>query len=185
MSIRFPIAFLSLALVDLIALSGCSPSSPTPETTPVAKPEAGGSADAYNPHDMPITEEQKTQLRQEASEFPKAVAVIEDLRNATETETKSGIPENPYKAHQALDKADLVLQWLPEIARDSGVPKEHWETVNTTANALRTSFEKVHQNIDNKQDPDFASVAGEIDSQIAKLKEIAQTPPAAKGESQP
>ena len=58
-----------------------------------------------------------------------------------------------------MDQADLVLQWLPQIARDSGVPKEHWEEINTTANDLRTLFEKVHQNIDDQKHPDFASVA--------------------------
>ena len=69
-----------------------------------------------------------------------------------------------------------MLQWLPQVARDSGVAKEHWEEVNTAANELRTSFEKVHQNIDNKQDPNFGSVAQEIDQKIARLQEIAQAP---------
>ena len=43
------------------------------------------------------------------------------------------------------------------------------------ANDLRTLFEKVHQNIDNKQEPDFASVAGEIDQKIARLALTNQT----------
>jgi hypothetical protein len=134
---------------------------------------------------VPLNDEQKTQLREQASPFPQAVEVIKELRATTEEETKNGIPKAPFKVHQALDKADLVFQWLPEIARDSAVPKEHWEEITTTSNELRTLFEKVHQNIDSQKEPDFASVAGEIDQKIARLVEIAQAPPSAKSESQP
>ena len=107
------------------------------------------------------------------------VARIKELRNETEKETKDGIPTNPYVAHQALDKADLVLQWLPQVARDSGVAKEHWEEINTAANDLRTLFEKVHESIDNKQNPDFASVAPDMDEKLSRLEQIAQSPAAA------
>ena len=149
---------------------------------------AGGGAtataeaeDDYNPHDVPITEEQKAELRDQTAQFADAVATIKQFRDEIEQETAAGIPENPYKAHQALDKADLVLQWLPEIARNSGVAKEHWETVNTSANDLRTLFEQVHQNIDNKQDPNFAAVADEIDQKVAGLEEIAAAQPSDAG----
>ncbi len=96
------------------------------------------------------------------------------MRDAVERETQGGVPENPFEAHQALDKADIVVQWLPEIARDSGVAKEHWETITTAANELREHFDKVHQNIDNKVDPDFASVRQQMDAKIAELEAIAQ-----------
>ena len=79
---------------------------------------------------------------------------------------------------------DLVLQWLPEIARNCNVPKEHWEEINTAANDLRTLFEQVHQNIDNQQDPNFASVAEGIDEKIIRLQEIAQSEPAPTGEAE-
>jgi len=172
-------------LVGLTLSAGCSQNAPPPSAPVGESAAAQAPAEEYNPHDVPITEEQKQQLREQAGQFPKAVEVIKELRNATEEETKNGIPKDPYKAHQALDKADLVFQWLPEIARDSNVPKEKWEEVTTTANDLRTLFEKVHQNIDNKQEPDFASVAGEIDQKIAVLAKIAEAPPAAKSETQP
>jgi hypothetical protein len=166
-------------------LAGCSQSEPTPSAPSAQSPPAEAASGDYNPHDVPITEEQKKQLREQAGQFPKAVEVIKELRATTEEETKNGIPREPFKVHQALDKADLVFQWLPEIARDSAVPKEHWEEITTTANDLRTLFEKVHQNIDSKKEPDFASVAGEIDQKIARLAEIAQAQPAAKSEPQP
>ena len=112
------------------------------------------------------------ELREQAAEFADAVAMIKQLGDEVEQETSEGIPANPFKAHQALDKADLVLQWLPQIARDSGVAKEDWEAVNTSANELRTLLEQVHQNIDNKQDPDFAAVADTIAQELAELEKI-------------
>jgi hypothetical protein len=171
------IVFAIMLMMTVCFTTGCGQNTPKEG----AKANDGGkTAEAgkkeYNPHDVPITEEQKAQLKEDAATMKGAVAKIKDFRNATEAETKDGIPENPYKAHQALDQADLVLQWLPQIARDSGVAKEHWEEINTTANDLRTLFEKVHQNIDNQKLPDFASVAAAIDRKIARLEEIAQAP---------
>jgi len=178
MSVRVLVSCVSIAvLVGLTFVAGCGKTSPPP-SAPAESPVAESGADDYNPHDVPITEDQKKQLREQVGQFPNAIEVIKELRAATEEETKNGIPQDPYKAHQALDKADLVLQWLPEIARDAAVPKEHWEGINTTANDLRTLFEKVHQNIDNKQEPDFAAVADEIDQKIAVLAKIAPAKPA-------
>jgi hypothetical protein len=137
-------------------------------------PEAGGQSQEYNPHDVPITEEQKAQLKADTAQFGAAVEMTRELTNTIKEETKAGIPDNPYQAHQALDKADLVLQWLPHVARDSGMAKEHWEEINTTANQLRTLFENVHQRIDNRQDPDFASVENELNQMITRLDEIAK-----------
>ena len=116
----------------------------------------------------------KAQLKDDTAEFGDAVAKIKEFRDVTEKETQHGIPENPYETHQALDKADLVLQWLPQAARDTGVAKEHWEEINTAAHDLRALFDKIHQNIDNRQDPDFASVAPGLDQKITRLEQIAQ-----------
>lgn len=189
MSLRLPVSrdfcALASALVSLILMAGCNQSGtqPSSPSTDSAVDQAGEGD--YDPHDAPLTEEQKLQLREQADQFPKAVEMIKEFRTTTEEETKNGIPENPFNVHQALDRVDLILQWLPEIARDSDVPKEHWEEVTTTANDLRTLFEKVHQNIDNQQEPDFASVAGEIDEKIVRLAEIAQPQPSASSEPQP
>jgi hypothetical protein len=176
MSMRLSAALLlSFGVVAFGVLSGCS--QPSQEPTGVGEAPAAQEEDDYNPHDVPITEEQKTELREETAKFADAVATLKQFRGEIEEETAGGIPEDPYKAHQALDKADLLLQWLPETARNSGVPKEHWEAVNTSANDLRTLFEQVHQNIDEKQDPNFAAVAGDIDQKLAGLEEIAAAQP--------
>ena len=169
MNVRFPFVVLfSVTLVSLGFVVGCGEQD-------AAQPDSGGrQAEGVDPHDVPLTEEQKEQLREEAAKFADAVTKVKELRDAVERETQDGIPEDPFEAHQALDKADIVVQWLPEIARDSGVAKEHWETVNTAANELREAFDKVHQNIDNKVDPDFASVQQQMDARIAELEAIAQ-----------
>jgi hypothetical protein len=182
MSMRLPFAMLLIvAVAGAGLLAGCGQAKQDQAAKGGGEKPAAKPKDNYNPHDVPITEEQKTELRRQTAQFADAVAKIKELRDETERETKNGIPENPYKAHQALDQADLVVQWLPEAARTSGVPKERWEEINTTANDLRTLFEKVHQNIDNKKDPDFAGVAPEIDRKIADLEGIAKAkaPPAA------
>ncbi|MFZ5832671.1 MAG: hypothetical protein ACOY3P_21495 [Planctomycetota bacterium] len=175
MSTHFPFVLtLALGIAGFGVLAGCNQSAQAP---PANDGTSATEGDDYNPHDVPITEEQKAELRQQTAKFADAVATIKQFRNEIEQETAAGIPANPFKAHQALDKADLLLQWLPEIARNSGVPKEQWETVNTSANDLRTLFEQVHQNIDNKQDPNFPAVAGEIDQKIAGLEAIAAPQP--------
>jgi hypothetical protein len=177
MPMRLPVAvLLAMIATALWSLAGCNQGSPDVSVAPQGEEAPGATAGEteYNPHDAPITAEQKTQLQEETARFGDAVAKIKELCNAIEAETKDGIPQQPYAAHQALDKADLVLKWLPQVARDSGVAKEHWEEINTAANDLRTLLEKVHHNIDNKQDPNFASVAQALDQKISRLEEIAQ-----------
>jgi hypothetical protein len=167
---------IAFVVVSIGLYIGCKQQQPANHNSSEA-PENGATVPKkeYNPHDAPITEEQKAQLQADTKVLRDAVAKIKELRIATEEETKAGIPENPYQVHQALDKADLVLQWLPQIGRDSGAPKEYWEELNTTANDLRTLFEKVHQNIDEQKNPNFAAVAAEIDQKIARLEAIGQS----------
>ena len=169
MNVRFPfLVLLSVTVVSFGLVIGCGDQD-------AAQPDSSGQhAEGVDPHDVPLTEEQKQQLREETAKFADAVAKVKKLRDAVEQETKDGIPENPFEAHQALDKADIVVQWLPQIARDSGVAKEHWETISPAANELREHFDKVHQNIDNKVDPDFGSVEQQMDAKIAELEAIAQ-----------
>jgi hypothetical protein len=163
-----------LTLLLFVGVLGCNQAQQDQPAKGGGDKSAAKAKGDYNPHDVPITEEQKADLRKQAAKFPDAVAKIKEYRNETEKETKNGIPQNPFKAHQALDRTDLVLQWLPGIARDSGVPVEKLETVTTTANDLRTLFEQVHQNIDNKKDPNFAGVAAEIDKKLAELEKVSK-----------
>ncbi len=177
MNVRFPfVVLMSVAVLFLGVMIGCGPQSQTGADQDVTESGsgAGQNVERVDPHDVPITEEQKRQLREETAKFADAVAKVKEFRDAVDRETRQGIPENPFEAHQALDRADIVVQWLPEIARDSGVAKENWETVTTAANELRELFDKVHLNIDNKVDPDFASVQQQMDARIGELQAIAQ-----------
>ena len=167
----FSVFVTAIGFTMLSILAGCNSSAEKPATEGGAGTvEAEGD---FDPHDVPITEDQKAELRSQTAQLSDAITTMKQFRDEIEQETAAGIPANPFKANQALDQADLVLQWLPEIARDSGVAKENWEAVNTAANELRTLFEQVHQNIDNKQDPNFAAVASSIDEKLAALEQIA------------
>ncbi len=170
MIVRFRfVTLFSVCAVSLSLVLGCGSGEPTAEDQ-----EAGGGQEVVDPHDVPITPEQEQQLREETAEFADAVAAIKGFRDTLEQETADGMPENPFAAHQALDRADLVTQWLSQIARDAEVPKEHWETITTAANELRELFDAVHLRIDDKEDPDFASVQESMDARITELEAIAQ-----------
>ena len=177
MSMRLSVATLLTTVITCSCfIAGCNQASQEVTGTPEAETTATDAAEGdYNPHDVPITDEQKAQLKEATAKFSDAVAKLKELRTDIEEATKDGIPANPYVAHQALDTGDLVLQWLPQAASDSGVAKEHWEEINTTASELRTLLDRIHENVDNKQDPDFASVATEMDEKLARLAEIAES----------
>jgi hypothetical protein len=176
MSVRFPfVVLMSVAVLSFGLLIGCGPTGEGGDQQGAAESGSDGQdGDEVDPHDVPLTDEQKQQLRAETAKFADAVAKVKELRDAVERETKDGLPENPFEAHQALDKADFLLPLLPEVARNSGIATEHWETVNTAASELREHFDTVHLNIDNKVDPGFTSVQPQVDAKIAELEAIAQ-----------
>jgi hypothetical protein len=176
MNVRFPfVVLLSVAVVSLGFVIGCGSQDQAGGDPDAAQSDEGDNqAGPVDPHDVPITEEQEQQLREETATLAGAVAKIKEFRDTVEQETQDGIPENPFEAHQALDKANIVAKRLSEIARESGVAKEHWEAVTKAAKKLRESFETVHQNIDKKADPDFASVKQQMDARIVELEAIAQ-----------
>ena len=176
MNVRSPfVVALSVTVVSFGSMVGCSQQDQSGGGQDAVESGSGDQhAEGVDPHDLPLTDQQKQQLRDETAKFADAVARIKEFRNAIQDETKDGLPANPLAAHQALDQADLLVQWLPKIARDSDVSKDHWETITTAANELRELFDKVHQNIDNKVDPDFASVARQMDAKITQLEAIAR-----------
>jgi hypothetical protein len=103
--------------------------------------------------------------------YAEALPQIKGYRDTIRTAIEAGTPGN---AHRALDELDIVLNKLPTIAKGSGVPKEQWETINTTARELRDSFNQVHSAIDEKREPDYKAVAEQIDQAIVKLEQVPQ-----------
>lgn len=154
---------LITAGVFLPPLGGCGDSQP-----PASQPAAGvptteaARKPAPDPDDKPITEADVARPK----DFPDAVVRLKGYRDSIRSDIASG---RPTKAHRALDEQDIVLNWLPAIARDSGVPKDRWEEVNTTAQRLQELFNKVHGQIDARQNPDFAAIAADVDKALERL----------------
>lgn len=151
------------ALVGLALLAGCGDgAAPAPAGSAGAPQDSG----MHDPDDAHVT----AQEVERPKDFAAAVARIEQYRDRIRDEIAAG---RPAKVHRPLDEAVFVLRWLPEIARDSGIARSHWEEVNTLAQEIEAALDRVHARIDAQQDPDFASVAAEVQRAIDRLKAIA------------
>lgn len=146
-----------LLLLLVASVLGCGKTEP-PQTPAAA---------AVDPHDVPITE---ADVKMPAT-YADAIPQIKGYRDAIRKEIEAGTPSH---AHRSLDELDIVLDKLPSIAKASSVPKEQWETVNTTAQELRNLFNQLHSAIDDKRAPDYPAVAEPIDQAIAKLEQVTQ-----------
>jgi hypothetical protein len=177
MSVRFTaIKTLLVIIASLGLIVGCGKSEPTKPAPGQEGAHAqagtvhdhgdGSGAHSHDPHDVAITE---TDVKKPA-DYKDAVARIKSYRDAIQRDTAT---DTPGLAHRSLDELDIVLKWLPGIARDSNVPKSQWETINTTSQELRGLFEKVHKNIDDKKNPDFPRVAKAVDEGIGRLEAAA------------
>lgn len=164
-----PTVRLAFVFASLSGLVGCGGSTPEATAPPDGSTPAPAAETATDPDDVPITEADVAR----PGDYPEALTRIEGYRDTIRDEIAAG---RPTKAHRALDELDIVLNWLPEIARDSGVPKEHWEAVNTTAQEIRELFNQVHSRIDAGQDPDYGAVSGSIDQAIGSLQDIPVAP---------
>jgi hypothetical protein len=170
---RFGLVWLSLGT----GLIGCGAPA-TDSAVPPAPPAVASSAPApvaQDPDDVPIKEADVARPK----DYSEAVGRIEGYRDKIRDEIAAG---RPTKAHRGLDELDIVLDWLPAIARDSGVPKEQWEKVNLTAKAIQDLFNQVHSRIDDKKEPDYASVSAGIDAAIGELKKILTAPKLSESE---
>ena len=155
--------FTVVTVVSLALLVGCGDSGTTP---PGGKDKGGKTVD---PHDIPMTEHEKDQLKASIKDYPDALTRIKSYRDKIRTETTSG---EAALAHRPLDELDLVLGWLPQIAEKSGVPKTKLEDLTKTAQQLQDLFNKVHAKIDAHEKPDYAAVANDIEAEIKKLEAL-------------
>jgi hypothetical protein len=169
----------ALGLALTLALGGCGGSGPAPGDQAAPAPGEGPPATAkpaHDPDDVPITEADV----ERPADYDDAVTRIAGYRDSIRDDIAAG---QPAKAHRALDELDIVLDWLSEIARDGGVPREHWEEVNTAAQELRESFNAVHAQIDAGEDPDFDAVAADVDAALARLQAVEAGEAPADGEA--
>jgi hypothetical protein len=169
MTIRFPLAVSASFVVGCVGLLiGCSQPDQPAAGGGSSEASSGEQAEEFDPHDVKITEDDV----ERPADFKDAVARIKKYRDDIETNAGG---DTPGLAHRPLDELDISLRRLPQIAVDGKMPQDQCVTINVAANELRELFEKVHLNIDNKVDPDFASVKEQIDAKIAELETIAQT----------
>jgi hypothetical protein len=166
MLVRIPsVVALVLSAASLLVFTGCS-SEPAP---PASGGAAGASGAPADPHDVPLTEDEIKQIKSENAKFSDAVTTIASLRDTIRDGIAAG---TPAKAHRPLDKLDVVLGALPEIAQNSNVAKDHWQAVGENSQKLRDLFNKVHADIDTGKSPDYKSLSAEIDSAVQALKDI-------------
>lgn len=120
-----------------------------------------------DPHDVPITEADVEMPKSYGEAVDRIVGYRDTIRAAIEAGT-------PTKAHRSLDELDIVLRKLAEIAKEHDVPRDQWETVNTSARELRNRFNELHSSIDAGEKPDYAKEAEEINKRIERLKSVTE-----------
>lgn len=153
-----------ICMLSLVAFTlGCGKT----EMPKPSAPTGDAAAPTTDNEDVAITE---ADVKIPAT-YAEALPQIKGYRDTIQTAIEAG---TPGKAHRPLDELDIVLKKLPSIAKDSGVPTEQWETVNTSAQELRKQFNKVHSSIDAKLKPNYEAVAEPIDQAIAKLEQVTQ-----------
>lgn len=164
----FSLPTAAVAFVALGLMIGCGQNEQANTRDDAPGEQADGEA-APDPHDVPLTEEEIAQLKQDTARYEDAIEHIQQYQATIQHETTAG---EPAKAHRALDNLDVVLERLPEAARDSGVPKEKWQEVNETAQKLRDLFNQVHTNIDAGEAPNYEAVEDEIERGVGALAAI-------------
>lgn len=126
---------------------------------------------AVHAEDKPLTEKEKKDLKASIKDYKGAMTKIKEYRDKIRKETTSADGE-AESAHRALDELTLVLEWLPEFAKSSGVAEDSLEDLTKSAQKVSDLFEKVHANIDAKKAPNYQAVAKAIEAEIAKLDKL-------------
>jgi hypothetical protein len=181
---RFAAAAIALALT---AALGCGPAAEAPgdhksdhehghnhDHADGQDPDHGADeADAHD-HAMP-------------TDYRQAIAQIQAATERIGKAIKSGDFE---AAHEPLDAVDPIIGQLMPIAKQSGVPRKEWETINVARRELRAEFDKLHASIDAGERPDYAAAQGAIEERLKRLQSVAEqldaqvaSPPAATGTS--
>ena len=162
----------TLQLLTVVCLGfsvGCGQPQPTDDNATANNQSNETPGEHADPHDVPLTDAEIDKLREDTASWTAAVEHIQKYRDTIKTETTGG---TPAKAHRALDLLDYVLQWLPEIAQNSNVPKDDWQAIGENSQTLRDGLNSVHFNIDAGKAPDYDSVAAEIDAAVEALAAI-------------
>lgn len=151
-------------LAAMCGLIGCS--QPAPSVVPKH-------ADAHqDPHDVAIT---KADVKM-PSTFKELVTCVEEYNGQIKAAIESGKPET---GHRALDELDYVLADTMALAQKS-VAEDRLGSVNEERQAIRNAFLEIHQSIDAKETPDYASKEPAIQAAIATIKDCSDRAPVSK-----
>lgn len=142
----------------MAAAMGCEIDDPQPE--PV---------ELFDPDDVPITAADVDLPKT----YTEAVVRVRAYRDRIRDAVAAGTPS---KAHRPLDELEIVLYRMPQLARDSGVPKRQWETVVVASEDISELFNKLHSAIDDHRKPDYAGIGADLEDAINRLRS-AEPPP--------
>jgi chaperonin cofactor prefoldin len=83
----------------------------------------------------------------------------------------------PDEARRPLDEAEIVLEHIGKIARDSNLPRSDWEMISTARRALRESFETLQDQIEARETPDYKAVEHTIDRALNEIEAASDDTP--------
>lgn len=155
-------ALFALGFLLGVVLLGCGETAPPSDAQQPAN-DATAESDEVHIHSDDI---------ERPVDYASALQRIKSYRDTIRDEIAAG---RTGKAHRPLDEAMFVLEWLPEITQESNIPKDKWESVNMSAQKIRSLLDQVHERIDKKQNPDFDSVSEDIGRAIESLESVQQS----------
>jgi hypothetical protein len=100
------------------------------------------------------------------------VATVKRLKYYANQIKKAITSGKPSKAHRPLDEADIVIDKVMVIARDSGVPKADWEEVNVARRELRAKLDVLHAAIDDGTKPDWNAAEPSVEDALKHLESV-------------
>jgi hypothetical protein len=174
-----PKSFVWFAASGAIALAmaaapGCRPSAEAAHGDHQQEHGEEHGTEAEHAHDIP-------------TDYRQAIAQIQTGSERIAKAIHSGDFE---AAHEPLDEIDPIIGQLMPIAKQSGVPRKDWETVNIARRELRAEFDKLHAKIDAGERPDYSAAQGTIEDRLKRLQSVADqldhtapSPPAAANAS--
>jgi chaperonin cofactor prefoldin len=160
----------------IVTICGCDRNSPqtvqTPEThkaTAHLHDHKHGHGQQTHAHDG-ITEADM--------ELPADYAAVVKRLREYDSRIKSAIEQGkPDEARRPLDEAEIVLEHIGKIARDSNLPRSDWEMISTARRALRESFEALQDQIEAREVPDYKAVEHTIDRALNEIEAASDDTP--------
>lgn len=151
---------LMLCAVLLLAVGGCQ------QTAPSAAAGDDVAAQREEEEEAPLTAADVPL----PADYADAVKRLFEYRDAVRQAVSSG---HLHDAHRPLDETTIALERLPAIAKASGVPRRHWESLVVAGDNLAEALAVIHEAIDAGDSPDYEKHAPAIDDALQRLQAVA------------